>query len=132
MNINDYVLKNINEEEDKSKEYVEKSDICFDIWQEVGVRTNWLKDNFSYNKIEYKFIDKKKGIEIDFLLGYRNGTWHLWIGKIGIINYELQPYVDLCTPIFSRAIILSLDKIQDFVKQVYTDKDNWVDYYINR
>ena len=103
----------------------------FDIWQEVGVRSNWLKDNFSYNKIEYKFIDKESGIEIDFLLGYKHGTWHLWIGKIGIINYDIQPYCDLKTSNFTRAIIISLVKISDFIKDVKDNKDNWVEYYIN-
>ncbi len=109
----------------------ERSDIKFTIWKSPDNKVTWLEDNEPYQKIEYKYINKKDGIKIDFLLGYEDGTWKLWVGKIGVCAYTDDPYCSLDTPKFYEAIINALDKIQEFIKKVKDDKDNWVQFYIN-
>ena len=87
--------------------------------------------NEKYQKIEYKYEDKKEGISIDFLLGFQENSWKLWIGKIGSCSYDDDPYCDLETDKFAEAIVKSLDKTEEFIKEVESDPQNWVQYYKN-
>ena len=120
----------ITAEEDKEKT-TERGNIKYVIWLAPDKKVNWLKDNEQYQKIEYKHEDKKKNIFIDFLLGYvdEEKTWKLWIGKIGSLSYDDDPYCDLETDKFSEAIVKSLDKTQEFIADVEEDPQNWVQYY---
>ena len=77
-----------------------------------------------------KYKDKKLGIEIDFLLGFKDNTWKLWIGKIGAISYDDDPWVDLDCDNFKDAILKCLDYTADFIEVVKENKDNWVQFYI--
>ena len=117
-------------EEDKEKT-TERGNIKYVIWLAPDKKVNWLKDNEQYQKIEYKHEDKKKNIFIDFLLGYvdEEKTWKLWIGKIGSLSHDDDPYCDLETDKFSEAIVKSLDKTQEFIADVEEDPQNWVQYY---
>lgn len=119
----------IKEEEDKKT--TQRGNIKYTIWISPEKRVNWLKDNEQYQKIEYKHEDKENSIFIDFLLGYvkEEDTWKLWIGKIGSLSYDDDPYIDLKTNKFAEAIVASLDKTEDFLKEVEDDPQNWVQYY---
>ena len=79
---------------------------------------------------EYQYKDKKLGIEIDFLLGFKDNTWKLWIGKIGAISYDDDPWVNLDCDNFKDAILKCLDYTADFIEDVKGYKDNWVQFYI--
>ena len=118
------------ESEDKEKT-TERGNIKYVIWKAPDQKVNWLKDNEDFLKIEYKHIDKEKHIEIDFLLGYvsEEDTWKLWIGKIGALSYDDDPYCDFETNKFAEAIVMSLDKTQEFLREVEDDPQNWVQYY---
>lgn len=109
---------------------LERGDIKFTIWKEPKHKVTWLKDNEDYQKIEYQHVDKSKNIEIDFLLGRQDGNWKLWIGKIGTISYDDDPWCNLETKKFSEAIIASLDKVEEFVKDVTDNPDKWVQFYV--
>ena len=115
------------------KELTRRGNIKFTIWKEPKVKVNWLEDNEDYQKIEYQYRDKKKKINIDFLLGYVNDekTWKLWIGKIGAINYDDDPWCDFETDKFSEAIIAALDKVEEMIDDVEKNPDNWVQFYIS-
>ena len=62
--LKDYIL--LEKEEDKKKT-TRRGDIKFTIWEESDKRVNWLDDNESYQKIEYKHEDKEKNIFIDWM-----------------------------------------------------------------
>lgn len=83
-----------------------------------------------YNKIEYIYIDKKKNIKIQFLLGVLNNTWHIWVGKVGGTYYSDEPYCDLKTDNFKFAIRKSLDKVATFVLNVKNNPDIYQNYYL--
>lgn len=119
----------INEEGDKKT--TQRGNIKYTIWISPEKKVNWLNDNEQYQKIEYKHEDKSKNIFIDFLLGYvkEEDTWKLWIGKIGSLSYDDDPYCDLETNKFAEAIMASLDKTEEFLKEVEDDPQNWVQYY---
>ena len=110
----------------------ERAEIKFKIWKDGGERADWITDKDGYQKIEYVYKDKKKGITIDFLLGRKDGDWHLWAGKDGGINYDDEPMYDLEAKTFQKAIMNSLDKIQDLIQDVKDNPDNWVQFYINK
>ena len=110
-------------------ELKERAEIKFKIWKDGGELANWITDKDGYQKIEYVYKDKEKGITIDFLLGRKDGSWFIWAGKDGAVNYDDQPYKDLETPYFRDAIMNSLDKIQELIKDVKEDPDNWAQYY---
>ena len=124
-------------EEDDSKEADEKTTqrgkIKYTIWESPDKKVNWLENNEKYQKIEYKHEDQDKQIFIDFLLGYvkEEKTWKLWIGKIGALSYDDDPYCDFETDKFSEAIVKSLDKTQEFLEDVENDPQNWIQYYKN-
>lgn len=110
-------------------ELKERAEIKFKIWKDGGELSNWITDKDGYQKIEYVYKDKEKGITIDFLLGRKDGSWFIWAGKDGAVNYDDQPYKDLKTPYFRDAIMNSLDKIQELIKDVKENPDNWAQYY---
>lgn len=110
----------------------ERAEIKFKIWKDGGERADWITDKDGYQKIEYVYKDKKEGITIDFLLGRKDGTWHLWAGKDGGVNYDDEPMYDLKANTFQKAIMNSLDKIQDLIQDVKDNPDNWVQFYINK
>ena len=116
--------------EDKEKT-TQRGKIKFVIWEEPEKKVPWLDNNEKYQKIEYKHEDRDKNIFIDFLLGYvkDEDTWKLWIGKIGAVNYYDYPYCDFETNKFPEAIVLALDKVEEFVKGVEDDPQNWIQYY---
>ena len=101
------------------------------MWLSPDKKVTWLKDNQPYQKIEYKHEDNDKNIFIDFLLGYvdEQKTWKLWIGNIVSFSYDDDPYCDLETDKFAEAIVKSLDKTEEFIKEVESDPQNWVQYY---
>ena len=110
-------------------ELKERAEIKFKIWKDGGELSDWITDKDGYQKIEYVYKDKEKGITIDFLLGRKDGSWFIWAGKDGAVNYDDQPYKDLETPYFRDAIMNSLDKIQELIKDVKENPDNWAQYY---
>ena len=85
----------------------------------------------SIKTTEYKYEDKKEGLSIDFLLGYKDESWRLWIGKIGSASYDDDPYCDFETKKFSEAIVAALDKVEEFLKKVKDEPDNYVQFYVN-
>ena len=126
--LKDYIL--LEKEEDKKKT-TKRGDIKFTIWEESDKRVNWLDDNESYQKIEYKHEDKEKNIFIDFLLGFKDNSWRMWIGKIGSTSYDDDPYYDLETKKFVHAIVNALDKVEEFVAKVEEEPENYVQFYKN-
>ena len=111
-------------------ELKERAEIKFKIWKDGGERADWITDKDGYQKIEYVYKDKEKGITIDFLLGRKDGSWFVWAGKDGAVNYDDKPYKDLKTPYFKDAIMNSLDEIQGLIKDVKENPDNWAQYYV--
>ena len=124
-NLKSYIL------EANDKNSTQRGKIKYIIWLSPDKKVTWLKDNQPYQKIEYKHEDNDKNIFIDFLLGYvdEQKTWKLWIGKIGSLSYDDDPYCDLETDKFAEAIVKSLDKTEEFIKEVESDPQNWVQYY---
>lgn len=129
QNTDDQGQEGGDENEDLKKEI--RKNIKFTIWEEPDKKLNWLTNNEKYQKIEYKHEDKDKNIYIDFLLGYvkDEDTWKLWIGKIGAVNYDDDPYCDFETNKFAEAIVAALDKVEEFVKDVEDEPENWIQYY---
>lgn len=109
----------------------ERADIKFTIWKEPDKQVDWLNTGDKYQKIEYKYINKEKGIEIDFLLGQQNEIWKMWMGKIGACSYDEDPYCSFETKNFGNAMIEALDKIQKILDEIRKDPDNYVQYYKN-
>lgn len=106
-----------------------RKDIIFTIWESPGKKITELERNNKYQKIEYKFIDYKKNLYIDFLLGYKNDSWQLWIGRIGGCYYSDTPYKDLKTNNFKQAIILAVDEINDFLNDACDHPYDYIQYY---
>lgn len=125
-----FLLEKKEEDEDKEK-MTKRGEIKYTIWIEPDKKVDWIKDNEKYQKIEYKHEDKDKNIFIDFLLGYvaKENTWKLWIGKIGSLSYDDDPYYNLHTEKFAEAIVASLDKTQEFIENVEEDPENFIQYY---
>lgn len=116
------------EEEDKER-LTRRKNIKFTIWESPDVKVKWLEDNDDYQKIEYKYENYDEDIYIDFLLGQQNNIWKLWIGKIGVISYDDDPYCSFETEKFSEAIVLALDKVEEFLQLVKDDPHNYIQYY---
>ena len=114
----------------EAKKYKERDDIKFTIWEAPDKKVKWLNNNTDYLKIEYQYKNKKLGIEIDFLLGFKENTWKLWIGKIGSISYDDDPWVNLDCDNFKDAILKCLDYTEEFIEDVKNNKCNWVQFYI--
>ena len=121
------------DEKNSDEKTTQRGNIKFTIWKEPDKKVTWLNGNEPYQKIEYKYEDKDKHISIHFLLGYvkEKDTWELWIGKIGAISYDDDPYCSFDTQSFSEAIINALDKIDELIKEVEDNPDNWIQYYTN-
>ena len=116
--------------EDKEEEKIKlRANIKFNVWKEPKKKIDWLHDNKSYQKIEYKFRDNDKKLSIHFLLGHQDDGWKLWAGVIGVVSYDDDPYCDLDAKNFKDAILNSLDKITDFIQEVKDDPANWVQFY---
>jgi hypothetical protein len=118
------------ENKDEEKQSTERGKIKFTIWEEPDKKVTWLNDNEKYQKIEYKYEDKKEGLAIDFLLGFQEDSWKLWIGKIGSCSYDDDPYCSFDTDKFSEGIIAALDKVEEFLEKVKEDKSNYVQFYV--
>lgn len=116
-------------DDDEKKKLTRRGNIKFTIWEEPKKKVNWLDDNNKYQKIEYQYRDKEKNIDIDFLLGFQNNSWKLWIGKIGAITYDDDPWCDFKTNKFAEGIVAALDKVEEFIDDVEENPDNWVQFY---
>lgn len=128
-----YILEQIikeDEKQDEEEKTTRRGQIKFTIWEEPDKKVTWLNDNEKYQKIEYKLEDKDTGISIDFLLGFQEGSWKLWIGKIGSCSYDDDPYCSFDTDKFSEGIVAALDKVEEFLQKVKDEPDNYVQYYI--
>lgn len=122
--------------EDKKKDVLSdderttaRGNVKFTIWKAPDKKVKWLEDNEDYLKIEYKFEDKEKNIAMDFLLGFTNGSWKLWVGQIGSCAYDDDPYCDFETDKFAEAIVKALDKVEEMLENVVNDPENYVQYY---
>lgn len=124
-NLRDYLL----EEKGDITASTSRGDIKFTIWKAPDKKVRWLNDNESYLKIEYKLEDKEEGLFIDFLLGFKDGSWKLWIGKIGSCSYDDDPYCSFETKKFSEGIIAALDKVEEFVGKVKDDPESYIQFY---
>ena len=115
----------------EQKDLTRRGNIKFTIWKEPKKKVTWLDNNEDYQKIEYQYRDKDKKINIDFLLGFQENSWKLWIGKIGAITYDDDPWCSFDTDKFSEGIIAALDKVEEFIDDVEKNPDNWVQFYID-
>ena len=123
--LRDYLL----EEKNDITASTSRGDIKFTIWKAPDKKVRWLNDNESYLKIEYKLEDKKEGLFIDFLLGFQEGSWKLWIGKIGSCSYDDDPYCSFETKKFAEGIVAALDKVEEFVGKVKEDPESYIQFY---
>lgn len=117
------------DKKDKKEGTLERGEIKFTIWESPDKKVSWLKDNESYQKIEYKYEDKKNKIYIDFLLGFQNDTWQLWIGRLGSCSYDDDSYKNFETTDFAKAIVDCLDFVSEFVDKVKEDPEDYVQFY---
>lgn len=124
-NLRDYLL----EEKNDITASTSRGDIKFTIWKAPDKKVRWLNDNESYLKIEYKLEDKEEGLYIDFLLGFKDGSWKLWIGKIGSNSYDDDPYCSFETKKFAEGIVAALDKVEEFVGKVKEDPESYIQFY---
>lgn len=106
-----------------------RGNVKFTIWKSPDEKVKWLDNNEDYMKIEYKFEDKEKHIYIDFLLGFKDGSWRLWVGKIGSCAYDDDPYCDFKTDKFAEAIVKALDKVEEMLQDILEDPENYIQYY---
>ena len=123
--LKDYLL----EEKNDITASTERGDIKFTIWKAPDKKVRWLNDNESYLKIEYKLDDKEAGLHIDFLLGFKDGSWKLWIGKIGSCSYDDDPYCSFETKKFDEGIVAALDKVEEFVQKVKDEPEDYIQFY---
>lgn len=123
--LKDYLL----EEKNDITASTSRGDIKFTIWKAPDKKVRWLNDNESYLKIEYKLEDKEEGLYIDFLLGFKEGSWKLWIGKIGSCSYDDDPYCSFETKKFQEGIVAALDKVEEFVAKVKEDPESYIQFY---
>lgn len=112
----------------------ERGEVKFKIFTAPDKQVTDLKEGEKYLKIEYIYKDKKKGIEIDFLIGRptNKDDWQLYTGKIGSVSYDDDPYKSLKTKELPEAINNAIDEVLDLIKEVKKDKDDWVQFYIHR
>ena len=130
MNNNMKTLKEyLLEEKNDITASTSRGDIKFTIWKAPDKKVRWLNDNESYLKIEYKLEDKEEGLFIDFLLGFQEGSWKLWIGKIGSCSYDDDPYCSFETKKFAEGIVAALDKVEEFVEKVKEDPESYIQFY---
>lgn len=120
-----------NDNKGKLTSEVSQADIKFTIWEEPDKKVTELKDNETYQKIEYKLEDKTDHISVDFLLGYQNDSWKIWIGKIGSCSYDDDPYFSFDTDNFKLAVVKSLYTIAEFIQKIKDDPEDYVQFYTN-
>lgn len=142
-NINTRKLDAVHEEADQSADAEADKElraaIKWEMWEEPSVKVNWLKDNYSYNKIQFIYRDTGRDIEICFLMGFTENdstaklpsSWKMWVGKTGAVSYGEEWSWDLKTEDLKEAIMKSLDVIVDFIRTVEGDKHNYVAYYVH-
>ena len=130
VTLKSYIYNTLINEDNKDKKVIERGEIKFTIWKKPDQKVTWLNNNEDYLKIEYKLENKKKGVYIDFLLGYKDGSWKLWIGKIGATSYADDPWCSFDTKDFAEAINKCLDKVEEFIADVYDNPDKWVQFYV--
>lgn len=131
-----YIIEGSDKDTDKDNKgkltsEVSQADIKFTIWEEPDKKVTELKDNETYQKIEYKLEDKTDHISVDFLLGYQNDSWKIWIGKIGSCSYDDDPYFSFDTDNFKLAVVKSLDTIAEFIQKIKDDPEDYVQFYTN-
>lgn len=119
------------DEKKKKKDLKRRGEIQFTIWEEPDKKVPWIESNTGYQKIQYTYENKKKGLSIDFLLGYQDGNWKLWTGKPGGASYDDDPYCNLKEHKFDKAIIAALDKVEEIIDNVEENPDEWPQFYIN-
>lgn len=120
------LLQYINEDNKDSKL---RQEVKFTIWNSDGKKVKWLNDNKSYQKIEYQYTTND--VEIQFMIGYDENSWKLWIGKIGAIIYNDEPYCSFETQNFSTCIINAIDKVVEIIKDIESNKKNWIQFYVH-
>ena len=83
------------EEKDDITASTSRGDIKFTIWKAPDKKVTWLKDNESYQKIEYKLEDKEESLYIDFLLGFKDGSWKTKISYfiMGFGNFSRKQWI---------------------------------------
>lgn len=108
----------------------ERAKIKFTIWTDTNEKGAWVDDNASYKKIEYNYESEDKKINIQFLLGYKDNSWQLWMGKNGAVSYDDDSYKNLETEKFADAILSALNEIQKATQMVKDDPSDWVQYYV--
>lgn len=132
--------------------------IKFTIWKEARKKITWLRDNNQsisqpdaeheeYQKIDYKYADDKKGVYMQFLIGREldeqadssdNKMWKLWVGKIGMVGYDEDPWCKLmiekdgkerpCAD-FAEAVNAAVDKIMEILEDVYENPKDYIQFY---
>ena len=130
--LSQYIKEASEEKEEDKEKTTRRGNIKFTIWEEPDKKVNWLDNNQKYQKIEYKYENKDDQCFIDFLLGFKNESWRLWIGKIGSVNYDDDPYCDFETTNFAEAIVAALDKVEEFLDKVKEEPENYVQFYKNK
>lgn len=115
----------------EDEENKKRSDIKFKIFTAPDKMVDDLKKGEKYLKIEYVYTDKKKGIQIDFLIGRKNEEkdWNLYIGKIGSTSYDDDPYKSLETKDLTKAINNAVDEAMNLIKEVEENRDGWLQFY---
>lgn len=119
------------EEDAKNKQ---RGDVKFTIYTAPDKQVTNLKEGEKYLKIEYIYVEKKSGIEMDFLIGRpeNKGDWQLYVGKRGVVSYDDDPYKSLDTEDLPKAINTAVDKAISLIDEVKKDKDKYVQFYIHR
>lgn len=119
------------EDKEEKEKLTERGEIKFTIWTGPDKKVSWLDSNTGYQKIEYVYRNQKDGMEVDFLLGYQEGTWKLWVGKVGSVSYDDDPYCDLKKHEFKDGILAALDKVQELIAEIKENPSNWVQFFVN-
>lgn len=130
--LSQYIREASEENEEDKEKTTRRGNIKFTIWEEPDKKVNWLNNNQKYQKIEYKYENKDDQCFIDFLLGFKNESWRLWVGKIGSVSYDDDPYCDFETAKFTEAIVAALDKVEEFLDKVKEEPENYVQFYKNK
>ena len=114
-------------EKDDKKKSTRRGEIKFTIWETPDTKVKWLDNNEKYQKIEYKY--EKGNVHAQFLLGLQNGSWKLWVGKIGGVTYDDDPYCTFDTEDFATAIVDALDKVEEMLDKIKEDPYNYIQFY---
>lgn len=126
-NLQDYLI----ESNDKSENEL-NDPIKFKIWKRPDKIVTKLDDDEDYQKIDYEYSNKEKGIKMEFLIGRKSNKWYLWTGKVGAVSYDDDPYKDLKTDKFYIAINKAVEYARELINEVIDNPTDWVQYYIHR